>query len=115
MVEQTFGRLVPWQHTQRLIDPPTLVKAVLVFSLHSYVTDPYAVHIVLTPKISTPPPNVRFYNQFANLKRNFLIDFSIQKLSVGIENFHLKPSLLEVKLFRKFIEIFLKAESHWQP
>ena len=42
------------------------------------------------------PPAARFYNQFANLKRNFLIDFSIQKLSVGIGDFHLKPSILEI-------------------
>ena len=77
------------------------MKAAPVFSLHSDVTDPYAVHIVLTPKISTTG---RFYNQFANLKRNFLIDFSIQKLSVEIEDFHLKPSLLDVKLFGKFIK-----------
>ena len=51
----------------------------------------------------SPTPG-RFYNQFANLKRNFLIDFSIQKLSVGIGDFHLKPSLWDVKLFRKFIK-----------
>ena len=56
----------------------------------------------------SPPPG-RFYNQFANLKRNFLIDFSIQKLSVRNEDFHLNPSLGVVKLFRKFI----KYSSKW--
>ena len=48
----------------------------------------------------SPPPG-RFYNQFANLKRNFLIDFSIQKLSVRNEDFHLNPLLGIVKLFWK--------------
>ena len=45
-----------WWHTQRLIDPAgTLVKAAF-FPPGDVTADPYAVHIVLTPKISTTRP-----------------------------------------------------------